>query len=406
MVLVRTTVGVPAPSVRKPTVRNPGLVVPRNRLTLHATTEPRRVYVEELQAACRSCGASAWNGRLPGCNMIRTGAHFICGWSGTSSSALMLPAGCASSNRGIRGARSTRRLRITARVSRCPHLSSQRNNSMATSTDGTGTAPEAASPAGSVRPATNDTLHPAVALLSNGRYGVMVTAAGAGYSTWRGLDVTRWREDATRDCWGQFCYVRDLTDDSIWSVGLQPLCRAGGEHQYEFHADRAEFRRRDGDFETRWAVCVAPDADAEMRAVTLVNHGSRLREVELTSFAEVCLNHRRADQAHPAFAKLFLETEFDPGSGSLLARRRPRSARTRIRSGRFTARRQTHRRANASSTRRIECDFLGAAVPRAIPPLWTAACACRRRPARCWIRSSACGAEFASSRERRCASCS
>jgi len=71
---------------------------------------------------------------------------------------------------------------------------------MATSTDGTGTAPEAASPAGSVRPATNDTLHPAVALLSNGRYGVMVTAAGAGYSTWRGLDVTRWCEDATRDC--------------------------------------------------------------------------------------------------------------------------------------------------------------------------------------------------------------
>ena len=60
--------------------------------------------------------------------------------------------------------------------------------------------------------------------------------------------------------------------------------------------------------------------------MTLVNHGSRPRELELTSYAEVCLNHRRADQAHPAFAKLFLETEFDPGSGSLLARRRPRSA--------------------------------------------------------------------------------
>ena len=96
--------------------------------------------------------------------------------------------------------------------------------------------------------------------------------------------------------------------------------------QYEFQADRAEFRRRDGEVETRWAVCVPPDADAEVRAVTLVNHGSRPREVELTSFAEVCLNHRRADQAHPAFAKLFLETEFDPGGGSLLARCRPRSA--------------------------------------------------------------------------------
>ena len=197
---------------------------------------------------------------------------------------------------------------------------------MATSTPGTGTTPEAASPPGSMRPATDDTFHPAIALLSNGRYSVMVTASGAGYSTWRGRDVTRWREDATRDCWGQFCYVRDLTDGNIWSVGLQPLGPADGEHQYEFQADRAEFRRRDGDVETRWAVCVSPYADAEVRAVTLVNHGGRPREVELTSFAEVCLNHRRADQAHPAFAKLFLETEFDPGGGSLLARRRPRSA--------------------------------------------------------------------------------
>jgi Glycosyltransferase family 36. len=68
-----------------------------------------------------------------------------------------------------------------------------------------------------------------------------------------------------------------------------------------------------------------PDADAEIRAVTLVNHGDRTREFELTSYAEVCLNDRKADQAHPAFAKLFLETEFDPRCGALLARRRPRS---------------------------------------------------------------------------------
>jgi cellobiose phosphorylase len=197
---------------------------------------------------------------------------------------------------------------------------------MTTSTDATRTAPEAASPAGSARPGANDPPHPEVALLSNGRYGVLVTASGAGSSTWRGLDVGRWREDATRDCWGQFCYVRDLTDDTTWSVGLQPLGRPGGEYRYEFHPDRAEFRRRDGDVETRWAVCVPPDVDAELRAVTLVNHGSKPRELELTSFTEVCLNYRRADQAHPAFAKLFLETEFDPGSGSLLARRRPRSA--------------------------------------------------------------------------------
>ena len=168
--------------------------------------------------------------------------------------------------------------------------------------------------------------HPAVALLSNGSYGVMITSAGGGYSTWRDLDVTRWREDATRDCWGQFFYVRDLSDGSTWSIGVQPLAQAADESGFEFHADRAEFRRRDGDVETRCAVCVVPDADAEVRVVTLINHGRHHREFELTSYAEVCLNDRRADQAHPAFAKLFLETEFDPRCGALLARRRPRGA--------------------------------------------------------------------------------
>src|SRR6478672_4894306 len=171
-----------------------------------------------------------------------------------------------------------------------------------------------------------DTAPPPVALLSNGRYGVVITAAGSGCSTWRGLDVTRWREDATRDCWGQFCYLRDPVEGTAWSAGYQPLCRAADEQEVAFHADRAEFRRRDGDTETRLAVCVAPDCDAEVRVVTLVNDGGRPRELELTSYAEVGLNGRRADQAHPAFAKLFLETEFLPTSGALLARRRPRGA--------------------------------------------------------------------------------
>jgi len=60
--------------------------------------------------------------------------------------------------------------------------------------------------------------------------------------------------------------------------------------------------------------------------VTLTNHARRHHEFELTSYAEVCLNDRRADQAHPAFGKLFLETEFVPGCGALLARRRLRGA--------------------------------------------------------------------------------
>ncbi len=99
------------------------------------------------------------------------------------------------------------------------------------------------------------------------------------------------------------CYIRDRSNDRAWSTGKQPLEQLADEYGVEFHVDWAEFRRRDGDNETRWAVCVAPDHDAEVREVTLVNHAGVPCDLDLTSYAEVCLNQRRADQAHRAFAK-------------------------------------------------------------------------------------------------------
>src|SRR5947209_19232404 len=121
--------------------------------------------------------------------------------------------------------------------------------------------PATKSSAGAARFATPHTPYPEIALLSNGSYGVMITAAGAGYSMWRDLDVTRWRADATRDCWGQFCYVRDRTDGCVWSVVHQPVCRAADEYEAVFYPCRADFRRRDGDIETSFDVCV-PRYDA------------------------------------------------------------------------------------------------------------------------------------------------
>src|SRR5262245_16444001 len=102
---------------------------------------------------------------------------------------------------------------------------------------------------GSVRLGIADTRYPAVALLSNGRYAVMLTAAGAGSSTWRSWDVTRWRPDATRDCWGQFCYVRDRGDGKDWSAGHQPLCRVSDGYEAVLGPSRADYRRRDGEVE-------------------------------------------------------------------------------------------------------------------------------------------------------------
>jgi len=167
---------------------------------------------------------------------------------------------------------------------------------------------------------------PDVCLLSNGHYSVLLTESGSGYSVVDGMDVTRWREDTTRDCWGQYCYVRDLNDGRVWSVGRQPLGRNADEYETDLRPGRAALRRRDGEIETSYDVAVVPDANAEVRRVTLTNHGKRARTLEVTSYAEVALNPRRADQAHPAFAKLFLETEYFAPAAALLCRRRPRAS--------------------------------------------------------------------------------
>ena len=166
---------------------------------------------------------------------------------------------------------------------------------------------------------------PEVCLLSNGRYSVMLTASGGGYSALNGMDVTRWREDGTRDCWGQYCYVRNLDDGRAWSAGRQPLGRNADEYEPHLHPGRAIIRRRDRDVETCYEVAVVPDADAEVRRVTLTNRGNRPCTLEVTSYAELALNPRRADQAHPAFTKLFLETEYHASPPALICRRRPRA---------------------------------------------------------------------------------
>jgi cyclic beta-1,2-glucan synthetase len=167
---------------------------------------------------------------------------------------------------------------------------------------------------------------PRTHLLSNGQYLVMLTNAGSGFSRCHDMDVTRWREDYTRDDYGQFCYIRDLRSGLLWSAGHQPVCRPAKQYQVVYSADKADFHRTDGAIATHLEVTVAPEHCAEVRRVTLSNHDRRPHDLELTSYAEIVLAPHQADLAHPAFGKLFLETEWAPSHGALLCRRRPRAA--------------------------------------------------------------------------------
>ena len=167
---------------------------------------------------------------------------------------------------------------------------------------------------------------PRTHLLSNGRYAVMVTTAGSGYSRRGDVAVSRWREDVTRDPWGSFVYLRDMDSGAVWSPVHQPSGVDADTYEVTYYEDHAEFIRRDGSIVSGLTVVVSAEDDAEIRRVSLTNLGSRTREIELTSYQELALSPQAADTAHPAFQNLFVQTEFVPDLGALLATRRPRSA--------------------------------------------------------------------------------
>jgi cyclic beta-1,2-glucan synthetase len=171
---------------------------------------------------------------------------------------------------------------------------------------------------------TPHTLSPRTHLLSNGDYAVMITSAGGGYSRRQSLAMTRWREDLTRDDWGSFCYVRDLDTGDVWSTTYQPTRKDPDLYEVTFAPDRAMFRRIDYDIELRTEVVVSPEDAAELRRVSVTNHSTRARSLDLTSYAEVVLAPVGADLAHPAFSNLFVETTAVPERDALMCARRPR----------------------------------------------------------------------------------
>lgn len=161
--------------------------------------------------------------------------------------------------------------------------------------------------------------------LSNGKYGLLISAAGSGFSRWGEMELTRWRNDPTLDDRGSWIYVEDRLNGQLWSVTHQPTLIPPDHSEANFYPHRVEFERQDGDIALRTVVSVAPHDDVEIRRVSITNHGRHARILALTSYAEIILADQSADVRHPAYNKLFIESEFLETERVLLFRRRPRS---------------------------------------------------------------------------------
>jgi cyclic beta-1,2-glucan synthetase len=172
---------------------------------------------------------------------------------------------------------------------------------------------------------TPDTTIPEIQLLSNGRYHIMLTNAGGGYSRWKDIALTRFREDSTCDNYGIFCYLRDVQSGEVWSTTYQPTLKQPLRYEAIFSDGRVEFRRRDNDFDVHTEIVVSPEDDIELRRTTITNHSRSRRTIDITSYAEVVIANPAADKIHPAFSNLFVQTEIIEQRRAILCTRRPRS---------------------------------------------------------------------------------
>ena len=177
-----------------------------------------------------------------------------------------------------------------------------------------------------VRTFANPATEPPTAhLLSNGNYGVMLTPTGEGFSHWRDMAITRWRAEAAQAALGSFVYMRDTTSGEVWSSAVQPTRNGADRHRAVFCEHHAGFTHQTARLTTTTEVVVSAEDDAEARRVTLTNSSRRAREIDVTSYAELVLAQLSSDQAHPAFSKMFVVTDYLPELGVIIATRRRRS---------------------------------------------------------------------------------
>jgi cyclic beta-1,2-glucan synthetase len=163
---------------------------------------------------------------------------------------------------------------------------------------------------------------PQIALLGNGRLTSVVTDAGAGFTSWNGLAVTRGGFDATCDLDGTWIYLRDEASGRLWSAAPAPTRARLPSDEVVFHAHKVEFHHRDEGVSLRTEVAVGASDDVEVRQITLHNESAVHRTLVLMTYAEPVLDSPAAAARQPAFSRLFVECEPLVAQHGILASRR------------------------------------------------------------------------------------
>lgn len=149
---------------------------------------------------------------------------------------------------------------------------------------------------------------PRIKLISNGELTLMAADNGVCASLYRSKNVyLRTRDLLTRPK-GIFCFVSD--GGSAFSLSYLPdkadgLC-------VEFSDDSATYYRSSEKLSAGMKLRLHSDMPCELRTFALKNNTPEPLETSVICYIEPSLQDTAAEQAHPAFSKMFLRLERDP----------------------------------------------------------------------------------------------
>ncbi|TVQ35149.1 MAG: hypothetical protein EA370_09645, partial [Wenzhouxiangella sp.] len=162
--------------------------------------------------------------------------------------------------------------------------------------------------------------------LSNGHFSMLATARGASSASWNDVMLTRWQADRTTSDSGHRVLVRDLDQNRqlVFGQGDDPAIEEQIVSRLGPH--RAEIQRSGMDLSCRLRLAVSSQHDVQVHHLRISNESRQTRRLVVVSHAEVAMSGTGEFERHPAFARLFIETEYLDELSTLLYRKRPRSA--------------------------------------------------------------------------------
>ena len=153
-------------------------------------------------------------------------------------------------------------------------------------------------------------------VLSNGKYTIVSTLNGNGYSKFDNLLINRYKETADYDQ-GIQVYIKNLRTRQIYSNNPR------NNGKVTFAPDKTQYIKTEGSITVKTKITVAPEDPVEIRRLELTNNGNNVETLEITAYFEPVLSTELQDYAHTAFNNLFL-TFKESDDGNIIIKRKKR----------------------------------------------------------------------------------